>query len=328
MQRRRFLCASLGLGALAAAAVALPRAGTLARGELPGGMRLYAGADIAFGTVIGVKLLHDDARTAELAIEDALAEAKRVDALMSIHQSGSQVYALNRDGIVERPDPHLLAVLDSARRISELSGGAFDITVQPLWNLAAAGRDTRSALPLLGWRKVAADAQRVALVPGMSITLNGIAQGYALDLARAALTARGIRHALIDTGEFGSLGRAEGGRPWTLGVRDPRHEDGIIDTLALDGRSIATSGDYATAFAADFSRHHIFDPATGVSPPELAEVTVAAPTGMLADGLSTAFMVAGHRRALEIAAAMPGVDVLLIGKDGSIHRSAGMPRSA
>jgi thiamine biosynthesis lipoprotein len=327
MRRRRFLGASLGLGALAAAA-AMPQAGELLRGELPGGLRFHAGADLAFGTVVGVKVLHADAREAELAIADALAEAKRVDALMSIYRPGSQVHTLNRDGRLERPDPHLLTVLDMARRIAIWSGGAFDITVQPLWGLASQDRDAKPALPLLGWQKVDADARRVVLAPGMAITLNGIAQGYALDLARTALAARGIRHALIDTGEFGSVGRGDGGRPWTLGVRDPRREDGIVDTLALDGRCIATSGDYATAFSADFSRHHIFDPATAESPAELAEVVVAARSGILADGLSTAFMVTGSRRALDIAAAIPGVDVLLIGKDGSMRRSPGMPPSA
>jgi thiamine biosynthesis lipoprotein len=327
MRRRRFLQTAMGLGAMALAAP-LPRAGTLSRSTLPGGMRLHAGADLAFGTVIGVKLLHANGKVAENAIAEAWAEAKRIDALMSLYRPDSQVARLNRDGALDAPDRHLLAVLDCARTVSTLTGGAFDITVQPLWNLAAQGSPTKSALPLLGWRRVRADTRRIALDAGMAITLNGIAQGYALDLARAALAARGIRHALIDTGEFGSLGRADGGRPWTLGVRDPRRDDGILDTLALDGRSIATSGDYATAFSADFSRHHIFDPATGASPRELAETVVAAPSGMLADALSTAFMVTGHRRALEIAATLPGVDVLLVGKDGRIARSRGMMHSA
>ncbi|MBK4734018.1 FAD:protein FMN transferase [Noviherbaspirillum pedocola] len=326
MQRRRFMQTAMGLGALALAAP-LPRAGTLSRSELPGGMRLYAGADLAFGTVIGVKLLHADGKIAERAIAEALAEAKRIDALMSLYRPDSQVARLNRDGALDTPDRHLLTVLDTARDVSALTDGAFDITVQPLWHLASQGRATKDALPLLGWRRVRSDTRRIALDAGMAITLNGIAQGYALDLARAALAARGIRHALIDTGEFGSLGRADGGRPWTLGVRDPRREDGILDTLALDGRSIATSGDYATAFSADFARHHIFDPATGASPLELAETVVAAPYGILADALSTAFMVTGHRRALEIAATLPGVDVLLVGKDGRIARSKGMMHS-
>jgi len=324
MRRRTLLSAALGLGASGAGWRLLqPAAGQLARAAR-GPLTMHAGADLAFGTVVSIKVLHQDARQAELALADALAEARKVDAMMSIYRPGSQVHSLNRDGRLTRPDPHLLAVLDQARRLSALTGGAFDVTVQPLWQLARQGRDGAAALPLVGWGGVRADARAVTLKPGMAITLNGIAQGYAVDLARAALMARGIRHALIDTGEFGALGAAAGGRPWTLGVRDPRSEDHCVGVLQMDGRCVATSGDYASAFTADFSRHHIFDPATGASPLELAAVTVAAPSGMLADGLSTAFMVTGARRALALAAGMDGVDLLAIDKHGRRWQSAGL----
>jgi thiamine biosynthesis lipoprotein len=323
MQRRTLLCASLGLGAAAAWPLLQPAAGNLVRGPA-GPLRLHAAADLAFGTVVSIKVLHDDARQAELALADALAEARKVDALMSIYRPGSEVHTLNRDGRLARPDPHLLAVLNQARRLAAQTGGAFDITVQPLWDLARAGRNAAPALPLVGWQRMQLDAAGITLGPGMAITLNGIAQGYALDLARAALEARGIRHALIDTGEFGALGAAEGGRPWLLGVRDPRREEAHIGILAMDGRAVATSGDYATAFTSDFSSHHIFDPATGASPTELAAVTVAAPSGILADGLSTAFMVMGAQRSLALAASMPGVDLVAIDKAGRRWQSPGL----
>ena len=99
----------------------------------------------------------------------------------------------------------------------------------------------------------------------------------------------------------------------------------MAQLLSADGRSLATSGDYGTAFSADFSRHHIVDPATGSSPQELASVSVLAPTGMQADALSTAFMVMGAERSLQVARAMPEVDVLCISKDGSVRPSAGFP---
>jgi len=208
MQRRTFLSAAMGLGTAGALGWGLlrPAAGELARGPRAR-LRMHAGADLAFGTEISVRVLHDDARVAELAIADALAQARTVDALMSIYRPGSQVHTLNRDGCLAQPSPHLLAVLKEAARLSALSDGAFDITVQPLWDLARQGRDGAPALSLIGWRRISADASGVILRPGMAITLNGIAQGYALDLARAALAARGIRHALIDTGEFGALGQ-------------------------------------------------------------------------------------------------------------------------
>jgi thiamine biosynthesis lipoprotein len=88
---------------------------------------------------------------------------------------------------------------------------------------------------------------------------------------------------------------------------------------------VATSGDYGSPFTADFRHHHIIDPATGQSPPELASVTVLAPTALEADGLSTTFMVLGARRAHALAARLPGVDLLTIDKQGHAWRSQGFP---
>jgi thiamine biosynthesis lipoprotein len=86
---------------------------------------------------------------------------------------------------------------------------------------------------------------------------------------------------------------------------------------------MATSGDYASTFTPDCVHHHIFDPATGFSPLDLASVTVMAPTGLQADGLSTAFMVLGAARAHGLAACLPGVDLLTIDKRGLARRSPG-----
>jgi FAD:protein FMN transferase len=108
-------------------------------------------------------------------------------------------------------------------------------------------------------------------------------------------------------------------------VPDPRADGCVAATLRLDGRSVATSSDYAIAFTRDYLHHHIFDPGTGTSPAELASVTVAAPTGLEADGLSTAFMVMGARKAHTLAARLPGVDLLTINKRGVAWRSAGFP---
>ena len=316
MHRRTFIAAPLG--ALAGHAAASAGA-------------LHVGAGLAFGTTVGVTVRHHDEALAKLAIEDALREVRRVDALMSIYDPASQVFRLNRDGVVTDPDPHLLAVLAHARALSRLTRGAFDITVQPLWRVfrdaggVPSAHERARARAAVGWEQVVASPQCVALRrPGMAITLNGLAQGYAADLALAAVRKRGIEHALLDTGEFASLGSSAHG-PWRLGVRDPRAAEAVAATLRLDGRCIATSGDYEMAFTADFLHHHIFDPAVGDSPTELASVTVVAPTGLEADGLSTAFMVLGARRAHALAATLPGVDLLTINKRGVAWRSPGFP---
>jgi thiamine biosynthesis lipoprotein len=185
------------------------------------------------------------------------------------------------------------------------------------------------ARSLVNWQRVSVTPERVAFdKPGMAVTLDGLAQGYAADLALAAVRAHGIEHVLLDTGEFAAGGRAAGGRPWPLGVPDPRDMAAVAATLPLERRCMATSGDYAATFTPDCVHHHIFDPATGNSPQELASVTVLAPSAMEADGWSTAFMVLGERKAHALAARLDGIDIMTINKRGVIWKSPGFPKAA
>jgi thiamine biosynthesis lipoprotein len=326
MKRRTFLTASLGGMTLAASGCA------------PSGLRLHSGAALAFGTTVSVSVLHDDAAVAQRAIDAALAQAAHVDRLMSIYDPASQVWQLNRDGRLDHPHADLLAVLRQAQALSALTRGAFDITVQPLWQAFRQAADV-AALPdaaqlrqsraKVGWKRVVVDAARIRLVgKQVAITLNGLAQGYAADLALAAVRAHGIDHALLDTGEFTARGRNRAGHDWTIGVADPRESDRMAAIVRLDGRSLATSGDYASAFTPDFAHHHIFDPATGDSPTELASVSVVAPSAMLADGLSTAFMVMGAKKSHALAATLDRVDLMTINKRGVVWRSPGFALEA
>ncbi len=339
MRRRTFLSASLGSGLLGGlSASSASRAPTMAADQkVAGGLKPYSDSGLAFGTTVSIQVLHDSEAAAQAAIRAALQEVRDIDALMSLHQVQSQVHELNQRGVLISAHEHLRHVVDFAQQLSILTAGAFDITVQPLW-LAFSRAAARGELPtpgeiaaaksLVGWRRVEMDPLQLRLpTPGMAITLNGVAQGYAVDLALKALRAHGVQHALLDTGEFGAVGHKANGRAWQLGVGDPRRHDAILATLRLDGRMVATSGDYETFFSPDFVHHHIFDPATGDSPPELASVTVLAPTGILADGLSTAFMVMGASKSLALASRIQDVDLLLIHKNGAVQKTARFPES-
>jgi len=324
MKRRTAL--KFALGGVLGGAVAASGSWWAARAR---GLREHVAADLAFGTTISLKVLHADQGVARAALGDALAAVRDIDRLMSLYRADSQLSRLNRDGRLDAPDPRLVEVLQQAVALSAQTTGAFDVTVQPMWDAAAQGRDPAAERHRVDWRRLEVRPGEVALrAPGMAITLNGIAQGYGVDVALSALKRHGIEHALIDTGEFASLGHRDDGQPWMLAVQDPRDRDAYAQRLAADGRCMATSGDYETVFSADFSRHHIMDPATGASPRELASATELAPTGMLADALSTACMVMGSQRSLALLAQMPGVDALLIDKAGQLTRSAGFPAPA
>ncbi len=329
MDRRTLICASLGVAAAGVWAGLRP-----ADASAGGGLRAHQRRERALGTSVQLTVLHSNAESADAAMADALAQVQAVDRLMSLYRADSQLVRLNRDGRLDAPDARLVEVLQQAQQLAQLTGGGFDVTVQPLWQLYTEAK-ARGALPTaaevavarahVGWRALEVSRERVALRrPGMAVTLNGLAQGYAVDAALQALRAHGIEHALLDTGEFATLGDKARGTPWRMGIRHPRESGALAARLRMDGRALATSGDYESFFSADFAHHHIFDPATGDSPPELASATVLAPTGLLADGLSTAFMVSGAARALALARQLSDVDVLLIAKDGRRWQSAGL----
>ena len=292
----------------------------------------------ALGAEVCLTALHQNPRTAEQALDDAFAELERIEEAMSLYRPHSQLCRLNRDGFLDHPDPYLVDVLRGAAAAAERSGGAFDATVQPLWQTYAdakkAGRlpdadAVRDAARLVDWRKVEVAPDRIRLRgDGMAVTLNGIAQGFAADRVRAALQARGIRHALVNTGEFGSLGRKADGTPWTVGIQHPRQSDAYIALAALEGRFLSTSGDYATSFSGDFRHNHIFDPRTGLSPSDFSSVTVLARTGMDADALTKVLFVLGPDQGLDVVRSVPGADALCVFKNGRMVQTDGFPRVA
>lgn len=336
MKRRTLLQASLGcLGFFGAGAVQCRRPAAAKAGPGPSPVQWQQRHLLGLGTTLSIQVAHRDPVLAEKALDAAVATVRHVEAHMSLFDPTSALSCLNRDGVLKAPHPDLLGLLRIAQRVSARSGGAFDVTVQPLWNaFEAAQRASRLPTPHavaqarkhVDWKALRLSPQTIEFQrEGMSVTLNGIAQGYAADLVRTTLMAHGVQHALINTGEWSALGQPDPHQRWTLGIANPRDERLLLARLQMDGRCIATSSDSQTCFSSDFKNHHIFDPTTGYSPPETASVTVAAASAALADALTKVMFVAGPRLALHLAARW-NVDVLLVNKAGQWTASAGLLR--
>jgi FAD:protein FMN transferase len=343
MTRRAVLRLALGLGA-GLAGVGVGGGGPAAAAELPAGgliAREPAGPELmwservwlGFGTTLRLRAGHENASTLAHALDAAVAAVRGIEAQMSLFDPGSALSHLNREGRLANPPADLLAVLHIARDVSARSDGAFDITVQPLWQAYASAQaegrlpsagELEAARARVGWQAVQADAHEIRFArPGMAITLNGIAQGYASDRVREVLLAHGIRHALADTGEFAPAGRNAEHRPWVLGVADPHDEALLLARLQADGRCVATSSDALTTFTPDHRHHHIVDPRTGRSPPGLSQVTVAAAQGAWADALTKVLFMAGPSGAAAMAARF-GVDAMWVDKQGHWQATPGL----
>jgi thiamine biosynthesis lipoprotein len=322
MNRRRFLGASLGLGALALGARVVLQ-----------GVERVEGRSRALGAEASITVFHEDRSVAERAVAAAFRGLESLENALSLYRPDSALCRLNRDGWMAQPDESLVTVLREARDWARRTGGAFDPTVQPLWELHARGvppgpGELAEAIRKVDWRRIRIGPDDLRLGSGQSVTLNGIAQGYAADRVMAILREHGIRRALVNAGELGGLGAGASGNPWRIGIQHPRQPGAQVAELPLADRFLATSGDYATRFSEDFSRHHLVDPATGRSPERLASVSVLAPTGLEADALSTAIFVLGPGRGLELAVTRSGVDVLLVLKSGEILRTPHFPEAA
>ena len=323
--RRLLLAACAGLGA----GVAVPPP-TLARGEGQVSRR----SAIAFGTTVSLTLVARPGQDIGPAFAAGFAAIRAVERAANLFDPNSEISRLNRIGRIDAPSPLFRDLVRFALRLADESGGAFDPTVQPVWEVwsaaarqgrLAAASDLRRAVERVGHADLRLEADAVRFTrPGMGLTLNALAQGHATDLVLAAVSAAGVRDAFLDTGELGAAGVAPGARGWRVSLADPRRSEAAIGALDLASRRfMATSGDWQCSWTPDFSEHHIVEPWSGHSPREFAEIAVVAASGLVADGLSTALMVAPQHRHAALLRLDPGAGAVRVDKAGQVSFAGG-----
>lgn len=289
------------------------------------------------GTRVAVELWADDRALGERAMATVIDEMRRTDELMSTYKPESQLSRLNEHGF-ERPvvlDPGIIEVVERALEMSRISSGAFDVTyasVGYLYDYRAHRRPTdeqiTAALPGVDYRQVEVDAAASTirfLRQGVRIDLGGIAKGYAVDRAIEKLRALGIEHAMVNAGGDTRLLGDRRGKPWIVGVRDPRNEGRLVTRLPLEDEAISTSGDYERYFEEDGVRyHHILVPGTGRAAREVRSATVIGRDATLTDAMSTTVFVLGVERGMELVAGTEGVEAVIVDAEGRIYYSSGL----
>ncbi len=278
----------------------------------------------ALGAEASLLLAHPDRGAAQAMIGRCLAEIARLEAIFSLHRPDSELVRLSRDGRLTRPSHDLRLVLVQSQRLAELSGGAFDVTVQPLWQRYAvhfrshpgdrfgpSQAELEAALELVDHRQLDLSEDVIALRrPGMAVTLNGIAQGYITDCIADLLRAHGFAQVLVQLGETRALAPPRPDRPWRLGVPGGT-------TVELANRALATSSGSGTRFEPSGRHHHLFDPRTGSSAPRYASVTVLAEAAAAADAISTALAILPITAARELLQAAGGISAGYVMPDGT-----------
>lgn len=307
----------------------------------------YRSDQFLMDTLVSIKAYGTDPETVKKAVAAAYAEMHRIAELADgFPQQGtaawrsSDVCRINEQAGKKpvRVDDDILAMLLLAQKYSELSHGAFDVTVGPLMELWGFGGKNphvpspdqiRSALAFVGSKDLVLNEQNRTVFlrrAGMKLDLGAVAKGYATEKAIQALIRHGINSALIDAGgNIRVIGHNPRNAPWKIGIKNPRSSDTIVATLPLVDTSAVTSADYYRAFVSEGTRyHHILDPRTGYPASHTISATVVTQDAGLADVLSTVFFVLPPDSALEIAATIPGVELFLVTADGRIRHSASL----
>lgn len=280
------------------------------------------------GTFVTVIVVCPDPEQAKWAVDLAFGEISKIADLMSVHKPGSEVSELNRDGFREDVSFDTRFVIQRANYFSEISDGAFDITVLPVlkvWESHAAKQtlplesELKEKLQAVGYSNVIVEGNRVSFgKKGMGITLAGAAKGYAVDRAIEILRRNGIGHALVDGGgDIRTLGGRTDEAPWKIGLPDPLNKRGRVECIALRDQAVATSGTQRRAF------NDLLDPRSGRPAAKLLNSTVMAETALDADVLATAFFVlgAGKREGMRLLERFGGAQAFYTTGEGRFFKT-------
>jgi thiamine biosynthesis lipoprotein len=274
---------------------------------MPAPLSLHSHKFRAMGTDCALHIYASNNAIAATAVALAHAEAERIELKYSRYDSKSLVSAINQAGAAGTSievDEETGSLLDYAFACYAKSDGLFDITagiLRQCWDFSSRELPAKEALeallPRIGLRKL--DWRPPVLCfrrPGMEIDLGGIGKEYAVDQLGTLLRNFGIRHGLVDLGgDMTVLGPHPDGRPWSIGLRNPRHPDDVVTNVVMRRGAIATSGDYERCIEIDGRRYgHILDPETGWPVAGLASVTVLAASCLVAGSVATIAMLKGR----------------------------------
>lgn len=331
VSRRRFLKV-VGAVGVAGASSSLPAFAASA-------LVSYVWEGEALGSDVTIEVYGSSVEQAKQHAEKAAREIKRLEAMFSLYDASSELSRLNGAGALERPSPEFVELMHFSKEMTLLSNGAFDVTVQPLWQLyhdhftqeraPAQGPDEQAVLEtlkLVGSHQIEVTDQRVAYgKTGMAVTLNGVGQGFIADKVAAVMREAGVRHVLVNTGELVALGPKADKTPWRVGILNPKNPFQVGYTVGLADLALATSGAYGFEFDQEGRHHHLLDPRTGKSARENLSVSVSAPSAALADALSTSFSILPLSEIERLMQRYDRVGALVTRLDGTTVRLGAFP---
>lgn len=301
----------------------------------------YEAEGIVMGTVISQKVY---GANAQAAMDETTKKMKYLDELLTFNAPQGDIYKLNQNAGKKNVElnTETLKVINKALQVSELSDGAFDITIGPVvksWGIGTneqripTNEELQKLLPLINYKDIYVDERSVGLKKaGQMVDLGGIAKGYAGDVAIETYKKNGIQSAFINIGgNVVTLGNKPDGSPWVVGLRNPRPNQTnggqqIVGYVTVTDKAVVTAGDDQRYFEKEGQRyHHIIDPRTGYPARSgLMSVTLITDSSFDADALDTAVFILGLEKGKELIKQYGGVEAVFITMDKKIYVTEGL----
>lgn len=277
------------------------------------------------GTTYHIKYFDQRNRNFKVQIDSILAD---FDKCLSLYRKDSEIVTFNNSAETHKfRSPYFYPVLKKSKEIHLATKGAFDPTIMPLTEALGFGArrtdpelaNVDSLLQYVGFDKIRFDSKSITKTKtGVRIDMNGIAQGYSVDIISAFLSSQKIDRFMVEIGgEVVCRGTKNGGSPWVAGIENPLKPGTLFATVKLSARAMTTAGNYRNHFTKNGRVYnHIINPRTGsMEESSLLSVTVFAKDAITADGYDTAFFVMGLEATKQFLTQHSDLDAYLIYTD-------------
>lgn len=271
----------------------------------------------------------------------AVAEIKRIEALLSTYQPTSQTNLINENAGIKavKVDDEVFYLIQRAIRISEISQGAFDLSYgsfdKRFWNFDVnmkslpSKENAKNAVALINYKNIILEPEDKSVFlkeKGMRIGFGGIGKGYAADRAKQILINTGVKSGIVNaSGDLVTWGKQLNGKNWTAGIAHPDHQNKPFSSLEISDMAIATSGSYEKYALIDGKKYaHTIDPHTGFPVTGIKSVSIICPQAELADALTTPIMVMGVQVGLNLINQLKNIACIIIDDDNRLYTSKNM----
>ncbi|TXN35013.1 FAD:protein FMN transferase [Flagellimonas hymeniacidonis] len=292
------------------------------------------------GTRFEITVIAPNEDIGYINIDEAISEIKRIEKIISSWDDASETSLINKNAGIKpvKVSLELFHLIERAKKISEITDGAFDISyasMDKVWKFdgtmgkAPSEAIIKSSISKIGHDKIILDAdkQTVYLAErGMRIGFGAIGKGYAADRAKELLVSKQVKGGIINaSGDLTTWGTKATGEKWLVGIANPLSKEKVFSWLPVVESSVATSGNYEKYIVLNGEKYsHIIDPRSGYPTTGVHSVSVFAKNAELCDALATAVFIMGRDSGIHLINQIDGVEVVVVDSDNKIHKSSGI----